>query len=297
MTPATLLIIFNIFILEAMLSIDNAAALALMVKDLPSKEQSKALKYGIAGAFIFRGVCLFCASVLIKIQWLKIVGGIYLFYLVYTHCTPEKDSVEEGIDKQHNAFFLKVKNILGSFWSTVLLVEIMDIAFSVDNIFAAVAITDRFWLIVIGVSFGIVAMRFVAYLFTVLIKKYPSLEESAFVVIAVLGLKLVLVGTFSLIPGCADILSSLSGSKPDLIFSGMMIMIFITPLFIIKKRTLLFTTHDGVNMYIGKSSYWYCDERYKKYKTKVCSGQDYKKGIIQFSSENALDEFINWCKV
>lgn len=54
----------------------------------------------------------------------------------------------------------------------------------------------------------------------------------------------------------------------------------------------LFTTTDGIEMNIGTSEYWYCDERYKKYCTKVVSGQDYKKGIVQFSTEEKIDEYI-----
>ena len=47
---ASLLVITNIVLLEAILSIDNAAVLATMVMDLPKQQQSKALRYGIFGA-------------------------------------------------------------------------------------------------------------------------------------------------------------------------------------------------------------------------------------------------------
>jgi predicted tellurium resistance membrane protein TerC len=74
----------------------------------------------------------------------------------------------------------------------VVLVEIMDLAFSIDNVFAAVAFTDNIWLICIGVFIGILAMRFVAQGFVKLLEKYPFLETAAFIVIIVLGLKLAL---------------------------------------------------------------------------------------------------------
>ena len=77
------LIFLNIMILEIVLSIDNAAVLAAMVKELPKEQQKKALTYGIAGAYIFRGLALVFASILVQLVWLKVVGGLYLIYLAY----------------------------------------------------------------------------------------------------------------------------------------------------------------------------------------------------------------------
>lgn len=230
MSGADLLILFNLFILESILSIDNAAVLAVMVKDLPSEQQPKALKYGIFGAFFFRALCLMVASWLITILWLKIVGGAYLLYLVYGHFTPQKDTLEEGVDKDHNKFYLGIKKWVGPFWSTVILVEVMDIAFSLDNIFAAVAMTDKIYIIIAGVCIGIVAMRFVAQWFTVLLKKVPSLERSAFIVIFILGLKLIISGVADYVPSMNAIQVVMSSHVFDMCFSGAMIVVFLIPI-------------------------------------------------------------------
>lgn len=237
-----ILIILNIFILEVLLSIDNATVLAIMVKDLPTKQQGKALKYGIFGAFAFRGLCLFVASWLIKILWLKIAGGIYLIYLVYKHSKDKNESEDTSdndtnINKDKNKFYSFIKNTIGIFWATVVLVEIMDIAFSIDNIFAVVAMSDKFWFIIIGVCIGIIAMRFVAQGFTVLMKKFPSLESSAFIVIFILGLKLILSGITDYFTSMKAIKTFMSGHSFDIIFSGVMMLIFLFPLLkkIIKK--------------------------------------------------------------
>jgi len=50
---SSLLVVLNIVLLEAILSIDNAAVLATMVIELPKHQQKKALKYGILGAYFF----------------------------------------------------------------------------------------------------------------------------------------------------------------------------------------------------------------------------------------------------
>ena len=78
---ATALVLLNLVIIESLLSVDNAAVLATMVMDLPHEQRNKALKYGIFGAFFFRGLAMLLSSYLIKIWWLQPLGGLYLLYL------------------------------------------------------------------------------------------------------------------------------------------------------------------------------------------------------------------------
>lgn len=189
-----LVIIFNLILIESLLSIDNAAVLATMVMDLPPQQRSKALRYGIIGAYVFRGLCLLFAAWLIKIWWLKPLGGLYLLYLAYDFfrrkATPPTE--DDMLVKEEKWFYKLSFGLIGPFWATVVAVEVMDLAFSLDNVFAAVAFTDNIWLICTGVFIGILAMRFVAQWFVRLLEKYPFLETSAFLVIGILGLKLFL---------------------------------------------------------------------------------------------------------
>src|SRR5690606_29707440 len=78
------------------------------------------------------------------------------------------------------------------FWATVILVELMDLAFSIDNVIAANAYTKNIILIWVGVFIGILAMRFVAQGFVRLMEKYPFLDTCAYFVIGLLGTKLTL---------------------------------------------------------------------------------------------------------
>jgi YkoY family integral membrane protein len=188
----SLAIIGNLIIIESLLSVDNAAVLATMVMDLPEKQRDKALKYGIWGAYIFRGLAMVFAAFLIQIWWLKPLGGLYLLYLVYDFWkgkqTDETD--DDSLDKNNNWLYRATVGSLGNFWATVALVELMDMAFSIDNVFAAVAFTPNIILVCIGVFIGILAMRFIAQWFVKLMGKYSFLETAAFVVIAILGIKL-----------------------------------------------------------------------------------------------------------
>lgn len=189
---ASLAIIGNLVLIESLLSVDNAAVLATMVMDLKESERNKALRYGIWGAYIFRGLAMLFAAFLIQIWWLKPLGGLYLLYLVWDWWKGKQTETTDDdlIDKNSNWIYKSTVGIIGSFWSTVVLVEFMDMAFSIDNVFAAVAFTPNIILICVGVFIGILAMRFVAQGFVKLMEKYPFLETSAFIVIAVLGIKL-----------------------------------------------------------------------------------------------------------
>ena len=228
---ASLAIIGNLIIIESLLSVDNAAVLATMVMDLPEKEREKALKYGIWGAYIFRGLAMLFASVLIKIWWLKPVGGIYLLYLVYSYWKGKQTdkSEDDVIDKKSNWLYRVTVGSLGNFWATVCLVELMDMAFSIDNVFAAVAFTPNIILVCAGVFIGILAMRFIANYFVKMMAKYTFLETAAFIVIAVLGIKLTLslVEHFQPESGFAQFMKS---ETADVIMSVITVSIFFIPI-------------------------------------------------------------------
>lgn len=187
-------IIANLVIIESLLSVDNAAVLATMVMDLPQQQRNKALKYGILGAYVFRGFALLFAAYLVKFWFLKPLGGLYLLYLVWDWWKGKQTDTadDDFVDKKGNWLYRATVGSLGNLWATVALVELMDMAFSIDNVFAAVAFSKNMIIIWIGVFIGILTMRFVAQSFVRLMERYRFLETCAFVVIGILGVKLIL---------------------------------------------------------------------------------------------------------
>jgi YkoY family integral membrane protein len=228
---ASLAIIGNLIIIESLLSVDNAAVLATMVMDLPEKQRDKALKYGIWGAYFFRGLAMIFAAFLIQIWWLKPLGGLYLLYLVYDYWKGKQTETTEDdlIDKKSNWLYKATVGSLGSFWATVCLVELMDMAFSIDNVFAAVAFTPNIILVCIGVFIGILSMRFIAQWFVKLMGKYPFLETAAFIVIAILGIKLTLSLYEHFYPESA-VSKFLSSHTADIGISVLTVAIFFIPI-------------------------------------------------------------------
>jgi YkoY family integral membrane protein len=224
------IIILNLLLIESLLSVDNAAVLATMVMDLPKDQRSKALKYGILGAYAFRGLCLVFATYLVKFVWLKALGGLYLVWLTidYFRKKARQGKEDQTISKEERKIYQKSVGLFGTFWSTVILVEIMDLAFSIDNVFAAVAFSNNIYLIIIGVFIGILAMRFVAQGFIRLMEKFIFLETVAFIVIAVLGVKLLVSSGCDYFPA-NPVCVFLNGHEADLYLSIFTASMFLVP--------------------------------------------------------------------
>lgn len=169
----------SLIILEGLLSADNALVLAVMVKHLPKNQQRKALFYGILGAYLFRFLAIGIGVYLTQITWVKVIGGAYLLWLSLKHFLGK-----DGDDDE-------VETAPKSFWKTVLAVELMDIAFSIDSVLAAFGVSNKVWVLFMGGIIGILMMRGIAQIFLKLIEKVPELENTAFVLIAIIGLKMI----------------------------------------------------------------------------------------------------------
>lgn len=170
--------------LEGILSIDNALVLALLAKPLPKDLQKKALTYGLVGAIVFRLLALGMTTYLMRWTWVKWVGGFYLLYVGLKHFWDKR-----AAKSQDDAHSDKPKKTVG-FWKTVLIIELTDIAFAVDSILAAVALSNKFWVVFTGGFLGVVLMRFAANVFIVLLDRFPRMEVTAYLLMTLIGVKL-----------------------------------------------------------------------------------------------------------
>lgn len=230
-----LAVVALLVVLEGVLSIDNALVLGLLAKRLPKFEQGKALWYGLAGAFVFRVAAVLLASLLLRWTLAKFLGGAYLVYIAVRHLFFESKETEQEkivldahghpvlVEEQTGGQLsaeqeeLEIKERvpiymspetrkklgLASFWPTVLVIELTDIAFAVDSILAAMAMVGsapkglppnalhpKLWVVVLGGLLGLMLMRVAARLFIQLLDKFPRFEVSAYLLVIVIGLKL-----------------------------------------------------------------------------------------------------------
>lgn len=192
-------IIATLVLLEGLLSADNALVLAVMVKHLPKDQQKKALFYGIIGAYIFRFIAIGVGVYLVQITWIKVAGGLYLlwialsnlFHLEFKLARVGNIPLIPYIGKKGNDDDAEVQNKGYGFWRTVLAVEIMDIAFSIDSVLAAFGVSEEVWVLFLGGILGVLMMRGVAQVFLKLIDKFPELEKAAFILIIVIAAKMI----------------------------------------------------------------------------------------------------------
>jgi YkoY family integral membrane protein len=184
---ADFLTIGLLVLLEGLLSADNALVLAILVLGLPRRDQRKALRYGIAGAFAFRILATLLAVQLISFGWVKLIGAVYLLHLAFKHFFGHSDAEQRrSIRPARPAFGLS------AFWATVVKVELTDIVFAIDSILVAVAMSSKTWVIITGGIFGIITMRLVIGQLLTMVRRYPALVDGAFIIIAWVGVKLLI---------------------------------------------------------------------------------------------------------
>jgi YkoY family integral membrane protein len=173
-------------VLEGLLSADNALVMAVMVLGLPPADHQRALRIGLIGGFAFRVLATLLAAYLIGVAWIKLLGGLYLLYLVWLHFR------ERGRgQKRHEPPRAQPGFGLTAFWATVVRVELVNLAFSIDSILVAVAMSRKLAVVLAGGILGIVAMRLVVGRLLQLIRRYPALVDGAFVIIGWVAVKLV----------------------------------------------------------------------------------------------------------
>ena len=89
------------------------------------------------------------------------------------------------------------------FWPTVFVIEMTDIAFAIDSILAAIALIagvphdphrphPKLWVVITGGFLGVVLMRFAAVVFIRLLDRFPRFETAAYLLVTIIGLKLVI---------------------------------------------------------------------------------------------------------
>ncbi len=174
--------------LEILLSADNAIALASLTKSLKnSTDRTNALNIGITISLIFRILLILLSSFLLQFLFIRIFAGLYLIYLFFSNVILRNKKIESSLSDD-----LSITNKNLDFFKIVALLSITDLAFSVDSITTAVAISDQYILIVIGALIGVIALRFTSEIFLRLLEYFVRLEMAGYVAILIIGVKLIL---------------------------------------------------------------------------------------------------------
>ncbi len=173
--------------LELVLSADNAVALASITKNLNNIDlQTKALNIGIFIALLLRILVILTAQFILNFWPVKLIGGIYLISLSISKFYNLNNSGSNDNNQNNN-----IKSDI-SIVNVILLLSVTDLAFSIDSITAAVAISDQFLLVITGAIIGVIALRFTSGLFIKWLEIYINLEKAGYIAVAIIGIKLIL---------------------------------------------------------------------------------------------------------
>lgn len=175
---ASLQIVVALIVIEGLLSVDNALAIAALASHLDEKKRKVAMTVGYAGAYGFRIVALFLASYIINNYWLMGLGAAYLIWLMCDHFAEHQANDEHSKTQREPPTFAK----------TIALIAFLDLSLSFDNVVAAVAFArTNIYLVYLGVTIGIITLRMVAGYCIKLLARHPWLEHTAFLLVGFVG--------------------------------------------------------------------------------------------------------------
>ncbi len=175
-------------LLELVLSADNAIALAALARNCKAaNKERQALSIGISLALVLRIGLIVVAQWVLKNPLIQLVAGSYLLWLFIDHVRPKQlTELQPGLSEQEDAA------PAASLIRTVVLLALTDLAFSIDSVAAAVAISDQIILVSTGAVIGIIALRFTSELFIRWLEIFPRLERAGFLAVAFVGLRLII---------------------------------------------------------------------------------------------------------
>jgi YkoY family integral membrane protein len=178
----TFLLLLILVSLEAVLSADNAIALAALAQRLDDQKlEQQALNLGLVVAFIFR-ICLILTARWVTHFWqFQLLGAVYLLWLSLKYFTSAPDDGHT----HHGPHFR-------SLWQAIPLIAITDLAFSLDSVTTAIAVSTELWLILLGGLIGVITLRCMAGLFIRWLAEFVYLQDAGYYTVALVGLRLLL---------------------------------------------------------------------------------------------------------
>lgn len=186
--------------LEAVLSADNAIALAAISRQLRDpRQQGQALNFGLGLALVFRLLLIAVARWVLDFWPLQLLAAAYLLWLCISNLLPSPEAAADGGpdhapepgSAHHDRSLLAVVGTLA----------LTDLAFSLDSVAAAVAVSDNLLLVMAGGVIGVVALRFTAALFIRWLDQFRHLEAAGYLAVGLVGIRLLVrLGAPQLVP-------------------------------------------------------------------------------------------------
>jgi len=162
MRPAFWLAALQIMGINILLSGDNAVVIALAVRALPPKERFWGMVLGAGAAAVLLIVFTGIVATLMKLPYLKLAGGLALFWVAIKLVSPQAHDAED------------TPEAVEDLWRAVRVVVVANIVMSLDNVIAvAAAAKGNYVLLGLGLAVSIPVVIAGSALFLAIIERFP----------------------------------------------------------------------------------------------------------------------------
>ncbi len=153
--------LWQIILVNIVLSGDNAVVIALAARSLPPHQQKKAIAWGAGAAVVMRIILTIIAVEMLKWPWLKLIGAVLLLWIAVKLLLPE-DGDGDSINSSDNL------------WAAIKTILIADLVMSLDNVIGvAAAAKGSMTLLILGLAISIPLVIFGATVLMKLMQRFP----------------------------------------------------------------------------------------------------------------------------
>lgn len=156
-----LVAVITIIIIDLVLAGDNAVVIAMAVKNLHGRERKLGIILGSAGAVLVRVICTFMVSWLLNVSFVKLVGGLVIFWIavkLLTEGTKDESHTKEAT----------------TLWAALYIIIIADLSMGIDNMLAVGAASKgNLLLLIFGLLLSIPMVVFLSTWLSAIMDRYP----------------------------------------------------------------------------------------------------------------------------
>ena len=182
----------QIILIDIIMAADNAIIIGLIAANFATENRKKIIAWGVAAAFLFRIIFAFGADYMFQFDWLKILGGVLLLWII--------NNLRQDFFGKNKVRTPQLKSgETQSFRKGVYRVLIADLTISFDNVLGVVgAAKGNYYLMVTGLLLSVFLIATLASYFAEYIKKHMWLGYLGLFVILIIAIQLIIGGLVGL---------------------------------------------------------------------------------------------------
>jgi YjbE family integral membrane protein len=171
----------SIMLIDLLLSGDNAVVIAMAVRGLKPEQRRTGIYLGAGAAIVMRIILTFFVAQLLNISFVKLVGGVLIFWIGIKLLAEGAAQDEEGISAS------------GSIWGAIKVIMIADATMSLDNMLAvAAASKGNLLLLGIGLLASILFVVTTSNILSKLMDRFPIIVVIGGAILGKIGAEMVL---------------------------------------------------------------------------------------------------------